>query len=131
MRRNTIRTCLAGAASALVFAGSLGTGVAAANEGEPVGGPSAESGVSTFHDARPAFYEPRYTPNMPANGHLVRYKVYEGICWTEGEHQDDGNFAHNKWVLVAGQEAPFTEEPGYVWGGNLEGTDTGNVANQC
>ncbi|GGV97315.1 hypothetical protein GCM10015535_68500 [Streptomyces gelaticus] len=92
--------------------------------------------VSTFHPFAPVYYQPN--DNGMSAGFLggenadppVPAKLYPALCWAEGEFINDGNFAHDKWVLVDTYENDDGNNA-WVWGGNLKGNDTGNVPNHC
>lgn len=130
--RNVRSRIAAGAAGALA-AGALAV-VGTAGSASAAGDVGAQgTGVSTFHKYAVVHASP--DQGSPDLGHLLGEgpdtpaKIYNGVCWAEGQHVDDGNFAHNKWVQVSNWESGTGI--GWVWAGKLKGNTTGNVPNHC
>lgn len=124
-----VRSRIAAVAVTALAAGALAAGTAGSASAAVAQG----TGVSTFHP----YAVVHASPNLgsPEMGHLLGEspdtpaKIYNGVCWTDGEHVDDGHFAHDNWVQVSDWEGGTGI--GWVWAGKLAGNTTGNVPNHC
>ncbi|MDN3271955.1 hypothetical protein [Streptomyces sp. MA15] len=65
----------------------------------------------------------------PSTSYGINYTVAAGftsygLCWrTEGGHVSANGISHNKWVKL--------DDNAWIWGGLLQGNETGGVANHC
>ncbi|MFI6639427.1 hypothetical protein [Streptomyces sp. NPDC050504] len=64
----------------------------------------------------------------PSTDHDINYPVAAGftstgLCWKEGGWVSANGVSHNKWVKLGPEE--------WIWGGLLNGNETGGVSEQC
>ncbi|MFH8791654.1 hypothetical protein [Streptomyces sp. NPDC017941] len=64
----------------------------------------------------------------PSTDYDINYAVGSGftsygLCWKHGGWVSANGVAHDKWVKLSDSE--------WIWGGLLNGDDTGGVTNTC
>ncbi|MFE1784291.1 hypothetical protein ACFW9F_17320 [Streptomyces sp. NPDC059506] len=64
----------------------------------------------------------------PSTAYPIKYTVPKGfsaygLCWKYGGWVDANGIRHNKWVKISSDE--------WIWGGLLQGDETGGVHNYC
>ncbi|MFF9753768.1 hypothetical protein ACF1FC_13365 [Streptomyces sp. NPDC014344] len=123
-QRAMTRLATAVGAGALLAAGMTATAVAA--DSGPAAAPQAQSvGIQSGWVTTWINGNVRYGPST---SYGINYTVAAGftsygLCWTEGGHVSANGISHNKWVKL--------DDNAWIWGGLLQGNETGGVANHC
>ncbi|MED7949721.1 hypothetical protein [Streptomyces sp. BE303] len=123
-QRPTTRLVTAVGLAVLTAAGMAAP--AAAADSEPAGAPRTQisrmlGGVVTTWINGNVRYGPStdYAINYPVSAGFTSY----GLCWKTGGWVNANGVAHDKWVKLSDNE--------WIWGGLLNGDETGGVSNYC